>query len=58
MFQLEMLRFIKVIEIKLTKIELFSFFCFMCVAANAFKLLCMTHLENIDRFLYHSDILF
>ena len=30
----------------------------MCVAANASKLFCMTHLANIERFLYHSNLLF
>ena len=30
----------------------------MCVAANAFKLLCMAHLASIERFLYHSNLHF
>ena len=41
--QLEKVRFIKVNELKLTQVESFSFFHFMCAAASAFELLCMTH---------------
>ena len=36
--QFEKMRFIKVNELKLTQIELFLFFHFMCVAANASEL--------------------
>ena len=53
-----MVRFIKVNELKLTQVELFSFFPFMSAAANASELFCITHLANIERFLYHSNILF
>ena len=52
--ELDKVRFIKVNELKLIQVELFSFFPFMCVAANASELFCMAHLENIERFLYHS----
>ena len=43
-------------ELKLTQVELFSFFHFICVAANASELFCMAHLANIDLFLYHSNL--
>ena len=33
-----------------------AFFHFMSVAANAFKLFCMSYLGNIERFLHHSNI--
>ena len=33
-------------------------FYFMCVAANASELVCMVHLANIGRFLYHSNVSF
>ena len=36
--QLEKARFIKVNELKLTQVELFSFSYFMCAAANAYEL--------------------
>ena len=57
--QLEKVHFVKVNELKLTQVELFfNFFHFMCVAANASKLLCMGHLPNIERYLYHSNLSF
>ena len=49
------MRFIKVNELKLTQVELFQFFLFMFVVANASKLFRMAHLANIERFLYHSN---
>ena len=49
--QLEKGRFIKVNELKLTQVELISFFHFKCVAANASELFCMAHLENNKCFL-------
>ena len=55
---LEKMRFIKVTELKLFQVELFSFFAFMCVAANASELFCMAHLTNIQRFLYHFNLSF
>ena len=33
-------------------------FRFMCAAANASELLCMAHLVNNERFLYHSNLPF
>ena len=56
--QLEKARFMKVNEIKLCQIELFQFFQFMCVAANAYELFCMAYLANIERFLYHYKFSF
>ena len=56
--ELEKARFIKVNELKLTQVELFLFFYFMCAAANTFELFCMAHLENNERFLYHSNLSF
>ena len=41
----------KVNELKLTQNELFSFFHFMCVAANAIELFCNAYLANIEHFL-------
>ena len=58
MTQLAKVHFITVNELKLTQVELFSFFPFMYVAANASELFCMAHLANIKRLLYHSSILF
>ena len=58
MTQLEKVRFIKVNELKLTQAELFSFFHFMRVAANASELFCMAYSANIKRVLYHSNLLF
>ena len=52
------MRFIKVNELKLTQVELFSFFHFLCAAANASELFCMAHLANNDSFLYHSNLSF
>ena len=51
-------QFIKVNELKLTPVELFYFFHFMCAAANASDLFTMAHLEEIERFLYHSNLSF
>ena len=48
----------KVNELKLTEVELFEFFHFMCVAANASELFCMAHLADIERFLCHSNLPF
>ena len=42
--QLEKVLFIKVNELKLTEVELFKFFHFMCVTAIASELFCMAHL--------------
>ena len=36
--------------LKLTQVELFSFFHFKCVAVNASKLFCMVHLAKIECF--------
>ena len=48
--KLEKVWSIKVNKLKVTQAELFYFFHFMCVAANAAKLFCMAHLENIECF--------
>ena len=56
--QLEKVCFIKVNELKLAQVELFLFFHFMCVAANASEVFCMAHLANNERFLYHSNLSF
>ena len=56
--QLEKARFIKVNKLKSTQIELFYFFYFMCVAANASELFCVAYLANIERFLYDSILSF
>ena len=45
-------------EIKLTEVELFSFFHFVWVAANTSKLFCMAHFTDIESFLYHFNLLF
>ena len=50
--QLEKARFIKMIELKLTEVELFYFFHFMCVATNASELFCMAHLAKIELVFY------
>ena len=42
--QLEKVRFIKVNELKLTQVELFYLFHFMCAAANASELVAMIFL--------------
>ena len=56
--QHEKVHFIKVNELKLTQVELFWFFHFMCVAANASEVFCMAYIANIGRFLYHSNVSF
>ena len=56
--QLENVRFMEVNELKLTQVELFQFFHFMGVAANAFELFCSSHLANSESFLYHSNLSF
>ena len=43
--------FIKVNELKLSQVELFKFFHFLCVAANATKLFYMVYLANIEHFI-------
>ena len=43
---------------EITQVELFYFFHFMCVAANASELFYVAHLANTERFLYHSNISF
>ena len=45
-------------ELKLTQVELFSFFYFKCVEANVSDLFCMAHLANNERFLYYSNLSF
>ena len=45
------MRFIKVNELKLIQVELFSFFHFMCATAIASEPICMAHLANIEFFL-------
>ena len=56
--ELEKVRFIKVNELKLIQIELFSFFLLMCAASNKSQLFCLPYLVNIKRFLYYSNLLF
>ena len=56
--QLEKVLFIKMNELKLIQVALFSFFHFMCAAANASELFCMDPLANNERFLYHSNLSF
>ena len=56
--QLEKVYFIKVNELNLSQGELFQFFHFMCVAANASELFCAVHLANVERFLCHSNLSF
>ena len=56
--QLEKVRFIKANELKLTQVQLLSFFYFKCVAANVSNLFCMAHLTNIELFLYNSNLSF
>ena len=58
MTQLEKVHFIKVNELKVFHFELFEFFHFMCVSANASELFCMAHLENTEGFLWHSNLSF
>ena len=55
---LEKVRFNKLNKLKLTQVGLFSFFHFMCVAANGFELFYKTHLANTELFLYHSNLSF
>ena len=52
------MRFIKVNDSKLTQVQLFLFFHFMCVAANVSELFFMAHLAINERFLYHSNLSF
>ena len=54
--QLMKLHFMKVNELKLTRVILVLHF--MCIAANASELLCMAHSVNIERFLYHFNLSF
>ena len=56
--QLEKVRLTKVNELKLIQVELFSLFYFMSAVANASELLCMPYLENIECFLYNSNLSF
>ena len=58
MTQPEKMRFIKVNELKLTQVELFSFFHSMCAAANASESFSIPHLANDECFLYHSNLSF
>ena len=55
---LKKVRFIKVNEFKITQIELFYFFHFICVVANASEFFCMAYLAKIDSFLCHSNLSF
>ena len=50
--------FVKVNELKIFQVELFSFFHFNSAAAYESELFCMAHLANIERFLYHSNLSF
>ena len=54
------MRFIKVNELKLTQVELFSFFHhhFKCVTADVSELFCMAHLGKNVLFLYHPKLSF
>ena len=54
--ELEKVHFMKMNELKLTQVEIFSFIYFVCVAANKSELFCAAHLANIERFLYHSRL--
>ena len=56
--QLQKECFIQVNELKLTQLELFLFFHFMCATVNASKLYCMAELANNERFLYRSNLSF
>ena len=56
MTQLEKMHFIKVNQLKLSQVELLSFFHFMSAAANASQLFCVAHLANNERFLYHFKL--
>ena len=48
------MRFINVNELKFTEVELFLFFQFEYVTADASEFFCMAHLKSNERFLYHS----
>ena len=48
------MRFIKVNELKLTQIEIFSYFHFMYVSANACELFYVAPLENNECLLYYN----
>ena len=48
----------RVNELKLTQVELFKKFYFMCVAASASELFRMAHIANNKRFLHHSMLSF
>ena len=52
------MRLIRVNELKLTQVELFLFFHFMCAAVNASEFFWMAHQANNERFLYHSNLSF
>ena len=56
--QLQKVHVMKVNELKLTQVELFSFFHFKCVAANVSELFCVAHLANNEPFLYHCKFSF
>ena len=56
--KIEKVCFIKMNEIKLTQVELFSIFHCMCVAADASKLFCMSDFANTECFLYHCKLSF
>ena len=45
-------------DLKLTQVELFSFFHFMYVAANASELFCLDFLANIECFSCNSNLSF
>ena len=44
------MRFFKMNELKLTKVDFFPFFHFKCVAANVSELFCVTYLANNEPF--------
>ena len=46
------------IELKLTQVQLISFFHFKYVAGNVSELFFMTHLVNNERLLYQSNLSF
>ena len=62
MAQLEKMRFVEVNELKVTQVQLFSFFNFKFVVAmypNCFVLfISKNYLANNDRPLYHSNLSF
>ena len=51
------MRFIRVNELKLTQVKLFSFFHFMRAAANASELFYVAHLGNIEWVLLQRESL-